>query len=271
MVLFDGDQADHGKKAEFNEWKEDWDYAWTNFGVTSKPPTIFVVMGNHDLNQKEQEPWTSFKDAYPDFQYTPGTYKKGKPSGSTKEYTTTIRLSEKDASDLSYSFSYDNVEFVGLDEYQSGSQSKPALSPDDFEGLKNLNLSPGTASTVVFGHVPDWNPQNPKSGHPTWLPGRDAERFFAYDIDHDKGLYYFAGHDHGYYPGLNIQAKIPRTVTIGTSSIAIDVGAKNSLQEIVSAAGGESSTEAFALVHVNGGKINNVSEVYWSGTSWKSI
>ena len=26
------------------------------FGVTSKPPTIFVVMGNHDLNQKSKSP-----------------------------------------------------------------------------------------------------------------------------------------------------------------------------------------------------------------------
>lgn len=265
LVLSVGDQTDSGKPGQFDEWKETWDYAWTNYD--RKPaPTILAAIGNHDLNLDKTPRWKSFKDAFPDFQYTPGDYHQGKPSGSTNTYPI-ARLSKVE-SDLSYSFSYDNVEFVGLDEYQSGGPNDPKLSPDDYTGLKELKLPAGTASTVVFGHVPDWNPTKASKGHPEWLPGTEAKRFFQYDIDHDMGLYYFAGHDHGYYPGLPIKVSIPASVTVGKSSIAIKLGAHTPLREVVSAAGGQSATEAFALVNVSGGKIDNVTEVYWNGKNW---
>ena len=146
------------------------------------------------------------------------------------QLTPVTRLTS-DPKDLSYSFIFNDVRFVGLDEYVKGNVSQPAVSPEDRNAIESLQLPVGVNSTVVFGHVPDQSPsttkpKNPvdyfKGGHPYYL--LNGLSFFKVDINVQKGLYYFAGHDHGYFPPRN-------------GATPIDVHANHYLEQVVSAAG----------------------------------
>ena len=107
----------------------------------------------------------------------------------------------------SLSFTFNEVRFVGLDEYVQGNVSAPAVSKEDLNAFEASQLPSGVKSTVVFGHVPDQSPTTTKPRSPGRLLGRRSTRicllngqsFFKVDINGQRGLYYFAGHDHGYF------------------------------------------------------------------------
>jgi len=249
MVLFLGDQADTGTSSQFQQWKATWNNAWKEASAiypTRTAPTVFVVVGNHDLWLGGPNREKNFSNAFPQMQYTPGT--------SAPQLIPVTRLT-LDTKDLSYSFTFNQIRFIGLDEYVKGNVSKPAVSNEDLHALESSQLPVGVKSTVVFGHVPDQSPSTtkPKSqgdyftgAHPYYLP--NGLPFFKVDINAQKGLYYFAGHDHGYFPPRN-------------GATPIDVHANHHLEQVVSAAGGAANTLQYAIVTVSEGLVTGVQRV----------
>ncbi len=232
LVLFVGDESNNGSRKQFQEWKTTWDTAWQEASrvySTRKAPTVFVVVGNHDLDLPLSKPdrQKNFSNAFPQMQYTPGA--SPVPSTPVARFTS-------DSRDLSYSFTFNEVRFVGLDEYVQGNISAPAISKEDLNAFEASQLPSGVKSTVVFGHVPDQSPTTTKprsqadyfdGDHPYYL--LNGQSFFKVDINGQRGLYYFAGHDHGYFPPRN-------------GAAPIDVHAKHNLEQVVSAAGGVAHT-----------------------------
>ena len=91
-------------------------------------------MGNHDLDYSKGVGGRekSLLSAFPSMQFTPGA-----PGSAAQKIPINFFFNTKKGKDLSYLFTYHHVLFVGLDEYSSGSSSKPSVSSRGAHGIQS--------------------------------------------------------------------------------------------------------------------------------------